>query len=137
MECIIHYEKVDEAAESVVLSASKLAELKYVAKEWVKTGKEPECFIAKNLLTMTMDECSTYKYHRLCMFRFSKSKLERAKESAMKRKVCIKHAHDSGCTLKVLIDDHSAVCMYGRPPSLVLLCLNQYKTLCDVALSQR
>ena len=46
MECIIHYEKVDEAAESVVLSASKLAELKYVAKEWVKTGKEPECFIS-------------------------------------------------------------------------------------------
>jgi len=86
MECIIHYEKVDEAAESVVLSASKLAELKYVAKEWVKTGKEPECFIAKNVLTMTMDECCTYKYHRLCMFRFSKSKLERAKESAMKRK---------------------------------------------------
>ena len=110
MECIIHFEKVDEAAESVVLSASKLAELKYVAKEWVKTGKEPECFIAKNLLTMTtMDECSTYKYHRLCMFRFSKSKLERAKESAMKRKVCIEHAHDSGFTLKVLIDDHGAV----------------------------
>ena len=47
MECIIHYEKVDEAAESVGLSASKLAELKYVAKEWVKTGKEPDASLPK------------------------------------------------------------------------------------------